>query len=208
MQPATGPPADSVSERRRAVALAGHLGDTDRAREARDDSSPVVRATGLGALHRLGELDDEAVTAALSDPSPVVRRRAAELSARHPAVDISNLLEDPDAGVVEMAAWAAGERGDPAVVPRLIALADPELGHADPLCREAAVAAIGAIGDPAGLPTVIAALDDKPAIRRRAAVSLAAFAGAEVDGALRRCLADRDWQVRQVAEELLDEGSP
>jgi len=50
---------------------------------------------------------------------------------------------------------------------------------------------------------VLAALDDKPAIRRRAAVALAAFEGPEVDAALKRCLDDRDWQVRQVAEDLL-----
>jgi len=69
---------------------------------------------------------------------------------------------------------------------------------------EAAVAALGAIGDPAGLPAVLAALDDKPAIRRRAAVALAAFDGPDTEAALRRCLEDRDWQVRQVAEDLLD----
>ena len=55
----------------------------------------------------------------------------------------------------------------------------------------------------AGLPAVLAALEDKPAIRRRAAVALAAFEGPEVEAALRRCLEDRDWQVRQVAEDLL-----
>ena len=65
------------------------------------------------------------------------------------------------------------------------------------------MAAIGAIGDPAGLPAVLHALGDKPAIRRRAAVALSAFEGPSVDAALRRCLDDRDWQVRQVAEDLL-----
>jgi HEAT repeat protein len=88
-------------------------------------------------------------------------------------------------------------------VPALAALAATGTGHADPLCREAAVAALGAIGHPAGLPAVIGALNDKPAIRRRAAAALAAFVGPEVDAALRRCLEDRDWQVRQVAEDLL-----
>ena len=65
------------------------------------------------------------------------------------------------------------------------------------------MAALGAIGDSAGLPAVLAALDDKPAVRRRAAVALAAFDGPSVEAALRRCLDDRDWQVRQVAEDLL-----
>jgi len=75
--------------------------------------------------------------------------------------------------------------------------------HADPLCREAAVAALGAIGHGSGLATVLAALNDKPAVRRRAVVALAAFEGDEVEAALRRALEDRDWQVRQVAEDLL-----
>ncbi len=65
------------------------------------------------------------------------------------------------------------------------------------------MAALGAIGDPAGLAAVVAALEDKPAVRRRGAAALAAFEGPEVETALRRCLEDRDWQVRQVAEDLL-----
>jgi HEAT repeat protein len=105
--------------------------------------------------------------------------------------------------VVEMTAWALGERGEHAAVDALAAVASVGSGHPDPLCREAAVAALGAIGDEAGLATVIGALDDKPAVRRRAAVALAAFEGPEVEAALRRCLDDRDWQVRQVAEDLL-----
>jgi HEAT repeat protein len=203
MQPATGPSDRRVTERRRRVALAGHLDDTAEARAGLADSASSVRATALGALERLGALRDEEVTAGLSDPAAEVRRRACELAARRPHLDCTPALSDPDPGVVEMAAWAAGERGDPSAVANLSHLAQPETGHRDPLCREAAVAAIGSIGDPSGLPAVLAALDDKPAIRRRAALSLAAFVGPDVDAALHRCLADRDWQVRQVAEELL-----
>jgi HEAT repeat protein len=66
------------------------------------------------------------------------------------------------------------------------------------------VAALGAIGSPDGLPAVLAALTDKPAIRRRGAVALAAFEGEEVDAALVKAKGDADWQVRQVAEDLLD----
>ena len=40
-------------------------------------------------------------------------------------------------------------------------------------------------------------------MRRRAAVALAAFDDPVAEEGLRRCLEDRDWQVRQVAEELL-----
>ncbi|MHB1584695.1 MAG: HEAT repeat domain-containing protein, partial [Acidimicrobiales bacterium] len=65
------------------------------------------------------------------------------------------------------------------------------------------VAALGAIGDPAGKAAVLdASAGDRPSVRRRAVVALAAFDGDDVDAALTAALADRDWQVRQAAEEL------
>jgi HEAT repeat protein len=70
------------------------------------------------------------------------------------------------------------------------------------LCREAAIAALGAIGHPDGLPAILAGLEDKPAVRRRAVIALAPFEGAEVTEALARARLDRDWQVRQAAEDL------
>ena len=66
-----------------------------------------------------------------------------------------------------------------------------------------AVAALGAIGDTAGLPAVLAACRDRATVRRRAVIALAAFEGPDVDAALRTALDDRDWQVRQAAEDLL-----
>jgi HEAT repeat protein len=56
------------------------------------------------------------------------------------------------------------------------------------------------------LDVVLAALDDTPNIRRRATIALAAFDDPRADDGLRRCLEDRDWQVRQAAEELLADG--
>jgi len=203
VQPATEPDDGKVTERRRDVARAGHIGDTPTARAGLSDPAPTVRSTALGALERLGVLTNADLTDGLADEDPSVRRRAAELAAAHPGVLLVPALDDADPSVVEMAAWAAGEREEVAAVDRLARLATGDSGHGDPLCREAAVAALGAIGDPAGLPAVLAALDDKPAIRRRAAVALAAFEGPDVEAALRRCLDDRDWQVRQVAEDLL-----
>jgi HEAT repeat protein len=116
--------------------------------------------------------------------------------------------------VAETAAWALGE-----VIPRshladagarrsdttranVDAIGDMATGHKDPLCRESAVAALGAIGDPSSLEHVLTALEDKPPIKRRAAVALAAFDDPRADEALERCLNDRDWQVRQAAEDL------
>jgi HEAT repeat protein len=185
------------------VAVAGHVGDPSTARAGLSDDDPSVRATALGALERLGDLAEGDVRSALVDPAPPVRRRGTELAVGFPDVDLTAGLSDADSSVVEMTAWAMGERGDPASVPALVVLASAGSGHSDPLCRESAVAALGAIGDPAGLPAVLGALEDKPAIRRRAAAALAAFVGPAVQDALRRCLDDRDWQVRQVAEDLL-----
>ncbi|MGA2838362.1 MAG: HEAT repeat domain-containing protein [Acidimicrobiales bacterium] len=204
MQPATEPDPGRVTDRRRDVAEAGHLGDVTRVREGLTDDSPAVRATALGAMDRLGALTADLLVSGLADADPGVRRRAVELAASHPDVGVSALLDDPDPSVVEMTAWTLGEREEVGAVAALSGLSATRGGHDDPLCREAAVAALGAIGDPTGLPAVLAALDDKPAVRRRAAVALAAFDGPEVEAALRRCLADRDWQVRQVAEDLLD----
>jgi HEAT repeat protein len=185
------------------VALAGHVGDLPTVRAGTTDPSASVRATVLGALDRLGALGDGDLRRGLEDEAPEVRRRACELAAGFPGVDITPALGDDDPSVVEMAAWALGERADRSSVPELSKIASTRSGHPDPLCREAAVAALGAIGDPAGLTAVLEALQDKPAIRRRAAVALAAFDGPSVEAALRHCLDDRDWQVRQVAEDLL-----
>lgn len=208
MTSGTGPasPGAGAAERRRDVALAGHQGDQTRALAALGDSEPAVRATALGALRRLGRLDRAQLQRALTDPSPVVRRRAAELAAGDRTVSLLATLDDRDPAVVEVAAFACGEQGrgdDPdgaAVVARLAELAS---GHADALVREAAVAALGAIGDPAGLPAILAATGDKAAVRRRAVIALAPFDGPEVDEALSRASTDRDWQVRQAAEDQL-----
>ncbi|MBW3668596.1 MAG: HEAT repeat domain-containing protein [Actinobacteria bacterium] len=190
------------ARRRRAVAVGGHLGDEASVRAALADDAAGVRATALGALARMGRLTDDDVCAALADPDQVVRRRACELAATHPDVDLLPLLADRDTAVVETAAWALGEQaGDDDTT--VDALAVVATAHDDPLCREAAVAALGALGSPRGLPAILAAIDDKPAVRRRAVLALAPFDGPEIDATLRRALEDRDWQVRQAAEDLL-----
>ena len=173
-------------------------------------------------------------TCVAAKATAAVRRRAAELVAEvgdgRPAGDapvgatgaplgtdrgtsvVLGLLGDDDPTVVEVAAWAAGEHlgadrwpsgvdVPPTVVDRLAELAT---AHDDALVREAAVAALGAIGDRRGLPAILTATTDKATVRRRAVLALAPFDGDEVDAALRRATEDRDWQVRQAAEDLLD----
>lgn len=190
--------------RRRAAALAGHVGDEDAARRALGDPDPTVRATALGALERLGVLSAGDLSAALTDASVAVRRRACEATSRVPGDAPPSLLatlRDDDPTVAEAAAWASGER-EPAEPGAVLTLAAMVTEHADALVREAAVAALGAIGDDAGLPAILAALDDKATVRRRAVIALAPFEGAAVDTALARGRKDRDWQVRQAAEDL------
>ena len=193
--------------RRQAVALAGHQGDESAARAGLGDVDATVRATALGALARLGVLTENDLVTAVADDDPIVRRRVAEVTpgavtaaAAHSL--LRGLLADRDSTVVEVAAWACGEitAADPSTVSDLCALASD---HRDALVREAAVAALGAIGDEVGLPAILAATADKPAVRRRAVLALAPFEGPAVDEALTRALTDRDWQVRQAAEDLL-----
>ncbi len=185
----------------RAVVVAGHTGDAATADAGLTSPTPAVRAAALGALERLDTLDDQTLAEALSDPDVAVRRRAAEIAAAHHSIDLLAALHDPDERVVEVAAWACGEhesRRD-AIVERLVELA----GSApEPLVRESAVAALGAIGDERGRVAIIAACDDKPAVRRRAVLALAPFDGDDVEATIERALADRDWQVRQAAEDL------
>jgi HEAT repeat protein len=146
---------------------------------------------------------------ALGTGSTALRRAAVQgaLAVRGPgsrAVLPALLIEalgDPDPLVAVGAAWFLAERRVTVAVAPLAATA---MGHEDVRCREAAVAALGAIGDPLGLPAVLHALGDKATIRRRATVALAGFDDPRVDVALRQAATDRDWQVRQAADELLD----
>lgn len=185
----------------RRLAIAGHTGDADGARAAFESPDPTLRELALGALARNGAVTDDDLRTAFADPASSVRRRAATIAAQRPAVDLLAVLDDPDAAVVEVAAWAAGEQehvGDD-VLQRLCALAtDAD----DALVREAAVAALGAIGDERALAAILAACDDKPAIRRRAVLALAPFEGPAVEAALQAARTDRDWQVRQAAEDV------
>jgi HEAT repeat protein len=189
-----------AARRRGEAALAGHAKDETAARSFLADPDPNVRATALGALVRMGRATPTDAASGLADPDGSARRYACELGAALAGADFASLLEDGDDMVLEAACYALGEVRDRAAVPALVRIAT---GHKDPLCRESAVAALGAVGDPEGLPAILTGLEDKPQIRRRAVVALAAFDTAQAQAALKRCLQDPDWQVRQAAEDLL-----
>jgi HEAT repeat protein len=176
------------------------------------DGDARVRSVALAALvhaapHRRAA---RAWRIAANDTDSNVRRRAAELApvlgATLSARSLLALLGDHEPLVAEAAAFALGEH--PNATPRVISmLGRAATAHDDALVREAAVAALGAIGDPSALPMVLAACDDKPAVRRRAVLALAAFDGEQVEARLRQALDDRDWQTRAAAEQLLQPDS-
>jgi HEAT repeat protein len=204
----------SPMERAAGAAILGRRSriTADEQRELRElvdsDLDARVRSVALGALVHAGprRVSAPAWRVAAVDADAGVRRRAAELA---PALRraasaraLLALLADDEPLVAEAAAFALGEHPSP--TPLVISmLGQAATTHADALVREAAVAALGAIGDPSALPMVLAACDDKPAVRRRAVLALAAFEGAEVEARLRQALEDRDWQTRSAAEQLL-----
>jgi len=174
--PPPPPPDADVVARHRQVVIAGHTGDLHSVLAHSHDPSPLVRQAALSALHRLGELTAAQLSESFLDPEARVRARAAELSAHVADITPAPLLDDDDAFVVEIASFACGEM------------------------------VLGAIGDPQGLDAVLTACTDRVTVRRRATLALAAFDDPRADAALRVALDDKDWQVRQAAEDLLEVG--
>jgi HEAT repeat protein len=169
---------------------------------------PRLRILALRGLVRHDAVREELWRTALRDVDVDVRRDALEQFAHAPLAtplvlaDVISLLEDEDDLVVDAAAFALGEH---LVVSAVSPLCRVATEHEDARCRESAVAALGAIGDDRARATILAALDDKPAIRRRAIVALSNFEGPDIDAALERASEDRDWQVRSAVAQLRDD---
>jgi HEAT repeat protein len=189
----------------RTIAIAGHAGDRETVLDGLDHDAPEVRVVALGAAHRLDALSADTHRPFLTDPATEVRYRAVELAAR--AAYGAELAHDllgalADAELAEVAAFALGELSldSDTLVRAEAALGAQASGHDDALARESAVAALGALG--VGLEHILSATGDVATVRRRAVLALAPFEGPEVDQALEQALSDRDWQVRQAAEDL------
>ena len=140
------------------------------------DADPAVRATALGALERLGVLDDDQLAAAFADPDAGVRRRAASSSPpraprRRPAPAARRRRPDRRRGGRVGLRRARGGRPTTCST-RSSGLAGGAGAGRDALVREAAVAALGAIGDDRGLDAILAGDDrqagDPPPGRARA----------------------------------------
>ncbi len=192
-----------IAAKRLEIIEAGFSGDESVVRGGLTHSSGEVRSSALSSLNRLHVLSAVELEKYVGDVSEVVRRNVAQIAAGYADVDIVPLLTDSDVFVAEMASWALGERGGTTDV-ELSALIDASQNAREPLVREAATASLGAIGDVRGLPAILRACSDKPAIRRRAVLALAPFEGLAVDAALKNALTDRDWQVRQNAQDMLN----
>lgn len=201
--PPPPPPDATTAARIRRVVVAGHTGDAATVAAHRSDPDASVRASALAAWCRLGRATTADIEAAYRDSSALVRARAAELAVAIDGASPAAVLHDPDPSVVEVACFACGESTWQAGRAPVGSLAAIATDHADPLCRESAAAALGAIGDPAGLDAVLVACADRVTVRRRATLALAAFDDPRADEALHRALDDKDWQVRQAAEDLL-----
>ncbi len=198
--------------------MAGHTGTSSDKEVAHDHASSLVlsaltdedamtRRLALGSADRLGLLDINRLRTALADPAEQVTRRGIELAARSPHgpelwSELVELLNN-DAHC-EVAAFALGELelSHDAMAVATTALSHQATTHSDPLARESAVAALGALG--VGLDAVLAATTDVATVRRRAVLALAAFDDSRAEEALSAALTDRDWQVRQAAEDLVD----
>ena len=185
------------------VIAAGFSGDSSVALEALRHGDGTVRASALRALARIGTLTAEILAPFVRDSHIETRRTAVELAVPFPSVNVHQCIDDPDVFVAEMAAWCMGERS-PASDIEIETLIDRTTLHSEAVVREACAAALGSLGDERGLPAILAACSDKPAVRRRAILALAPFEGDDVDAALQRALEDKDWQVRQNAEDLLN----
>lgn len=175
---------------------------------AADSDDPRCRAAALGARRRQECLGLDHLIDALDDVHEIVQIRALSLIAAGEAPEgsspaiIERLLTFTPANdeVEETVAFTFGELGHDDV--RIIAwLSERVSSHPDALVREAAVAALGALH--AGREVILAALSDRATVRRRAIIALAPFEGEDIDAALQHALTDRDWQVRQAAEDLL-----
>jgi HEAT repeats len=201
-----------------ALARLGKIGTAELV-SALIDSELIVRRRALElaatfdspTLEGRTTIDNAVLAVLLSDRDDETEIAAWCLGERLQAADDPDDPDDPDdqgdPGNPNTDAVAGGGGGETIESPHMRSIVDAlsqvTTSHSEALCREAAVAALGSIGHEAGLPAILVAVTDKATVRRRAVVALAPFDGPEVHQALVTARVDRDWQVRQAAEDLL-----
>tara|TARA_B100000953_G_scaffold299835_1_gene301338 strand:- start:2046 stop:2666 length:621 start_codon:yes stop_codon:yes gene_type:complete len=200
-QPESDSTEHLISRTRQKIVEAALNQDLAEAKKNIRHAEPSVRATALVVLGEKVSLDEKTLRIALSDSAVQVRSALAYLASQNFEVPVDSFLVDEDPVIVEIACWAIGERGE-ATDKILKVLQSIVETHNDPLCRESAVAALGALGNRDALGSILEATDDVATVRRRAILALSPFDGPEVDLAVDKALEDRDWQVRQAAEDI------
>lgn len=201
LQPDEGSEDANVTRIRQRIIELSLNGEFQLVTEYLEHPEPDVRATALRVLDNEGKLEKGMVERSLSDSAFKVRNALAYLISRNRDIPAMKFLLDEDAEIVEVACWGIGERGD-ASAEVLDVLQSITESHSDSLCRESAVAALGALGNRDTLGSILKAVEDIATVRRRAVLALAPFDGPEVELAIAKALEDRDWQVRQAAEDI------
>ncbi len=201
LQPDEGSEDADVTRIRQRIIELSLNGEFQLVTEYLEHPEPDVRATALRVLDNEGKLEKGMVERSLSDSAFKVRNALAYLISRNRDIPAMKFLLDEDAEIVEVACWGIGERGD-ASAEVLDVLQSITESHSDSLCRESAVAALGALGNRDTLGSILKAVEDIATVRRRAVLALAPFDGPEVELAIAKALEDRDWQVRQAAEDI------
>ena len=201
LQPDEGSEDTNVTRIRQRIIELSLNGEFQLVTEYLEHPEPDVRATALRVLDNEGKLEKGILERSLSDSAFKVRNAIAYLISRNRDIPAMKFLLDEDAEIVEIACWGIGERGD-ASAEVLDVLQSITESHSDSLCRESAVAALGALGNRGALGSILKAVEDIATVRRRAVLALAPFDGPEVELAIAKALEDRDWQVRQAAEDI------
>ncbi|MAV20345.1 MAG: hypothetical protein CL417_02245 [Acidimicrobiaceae bacterium] len=201
LQPDEGSEDANVTRIRQRIIELSLNGEFQLVTEYLEHPEPDVRATALRVLDNEGKLEKSIVERSLSDSAFKVRNALAYLISTNRDIPAMKFLLDEDAEIVEIACWGVGERGDTSAE-ILDVLQSITESHSDSLCRESAVAALGALGDEKALGSILKAVEDIATVRRRAVLALAPFDGPEVELAIAKALEDRDWQVRQAAEDI------
>ena len=201
LQPDEGAEDANVTRIRQRIIELSLNGEFQLVTEYLEHPEPDVRATALRVLDNEGKLEKGIVERSLSDSAFKVRNALAYLISTNRDIPALKFLLDEDAEIVEVACWSIGERGD-ASAEVLDVLQSITESHSDSLCRESAVAALGALGNRDALGSILKAVEDIATVRRRAVLALAPFDGPEVELAIAKALEDRDWQVRQAAEDI------
>ena len=201
LQPDEGSEDTNVTRIRQRIIELSLNGEFQLVTEYLEHPEPDVRATALRVLDNEGKLEKSIVERSLSDSAFKVRNALAYLISTNRDIPAMKFLLDEDAEIVEIACWGVGERGDTSAE-ILDVLQSITESHSDSLCRESAVAALGALGNRDALGSILKAVEDIATVRRRAVLALAPFDGPEVELAIAKALEDRDWQVRQAAEDI------